>query len=61
MIITNCDSTPTASFENRSLADEECAVSFVGDTIVPQLTLCFTRTRGNFRSRIEVKARGYNK
>ena len=25
--------------ENRSVADEECAISFVSDTIVPQLTL----------------------
>ena len=31
--------TPTASLENRSFAVEECAISFVSDTIVPQLTL----------------------
>ena len=31
--------TPTPSLENRSLADEECAISFVSKTIVPQLTL----------------------
>ena len=31
--------TPTASLENRSVADEECAISFVSDNILPQLTL----------------------
>ena len=31
--------TPTASLENLSVADEECAISFVIDIIVPQLTL----------------------
>ena len=31
--------TPTASLENRSAADEECAISFVNDTIVPQVML----------------------
>ena len=31
--------TPTASLENRSLADGKCAISFVSDTIVLQLTL----------------------
>ena len=25
--------------ENRSVADEQCAISFVSDTIVPQVTL----------------------
>ena len=31
--------TPTASLENRSAADEECAIHFVYDTIVPQVML----------------------
>ena len=31
--------TPTASLENRSVANKECAISFVSDIIVPQLTL----------------------
>ena len=31
--------TPTASLENHSVADEEWAISFVRDFIVPQLTL----------------------
>ena len=31
--------TPTASLKNRSVANEECAISFVSYTIVPQLTL----------------------
>ena len=31
--------THTASLENRSVADKGCAISFVSDTIVPQLTL----------------------
>ena len=32
---------PTASLENRSVADEECAISFGSDIIVVQLTLAF--------------------
>ena len=31
--------TPTASSENRSVADKECSISFASDIIVPQLTL----------------------
>ena len=31
--------TRTASLENRSVADEECTMSFVRDIIVPQLTI----------------------
>ena len=33
--------TPTASLENLSVADEECAISVVSDILVPQLTLAF--------------------
>ena len=31
--------TRTASLENHSVANEECAISFVSDIILPQLTL----------------------
>ena len=46
--------TRTASLENRSVADEECAISFVSDIIVPQLTLA---SEADFNQVVEFQSR----
>ena len=44
--------TPTASLENRSVADEECAIIFVSDIFVPQLTLA---SKADFNQLVKYK------
>ena len=44
--------TPTASLENRSAADEECAIIFVSDIFVPQLTLA---SKADFNQLVKYK------